>query len=232
MWKRDLKEQLLFLRQHGALGGAPGANFLGEAEQPAQEVEGEGETADDTAEILAMLSPEQQEELQQMPLVQQVEALALQRQFRGRFAAGGARAGGARPKAKAKPKAKPAPRPAGQVRCANCGAEGHATVECRKARVEFKDRPCFECGKMGHCASDCPKKLSAGMVGQALPKEPYALCIGCDDGCGDFTAVVRRGGRRVLGEVMATKVTVTAGEETGEARRNVRAREHVPRVAW
>ena len=29
VWKRDLKEQLLFLRQHGALGGAPGANFLG-----------------------------------------------------------------------------------------------------------------------------------------------------------------------------------------------------------
>ena len=47
--------------------------------------------------VLSLLTPEQQEELMIMPLAQQAEVLALQRQFRGRFAP--------KPKPKAKAKA-------------------------------------------------------------------------------------------------------------------------------
>ena len=40
----------------------------------------------------------------------------------------------------------------GQTRkqkCANCGAAGHSAKECRKPKVDFKDRACFKCGKRG-----------------------------------------------------------------------------------
>ena len=203
VWKREINEQLLFIKQHSGLGAVAGANLLDEEVNTETEA-GQGndgaQAAEEPCDILAMLTPEQQEELRLMPLAAQAEVLAFQKaQFRGRFAA--------KPKAKAKARAfgsgaggRPGTPPrtgaTGQTRCANCGLQGHPTSERKKARVEFKDRLCFKCGKPGHRQSDCPNPPFAGVVAPGpLPAQAtaYALCVRTDDcDCEGFKTVERR----------------------------------------
>ena len=178
--------------------------------------------AEETAEVLALLTPEQQEELKAVPLAQQAEVIALQRQFQGRFAA----------KPKAEAKARPSPGPAGgraggrpatpprtgagatsAPRCGNCGGE-HPTKECTKAKLDFKDRFCFSCLKPGHRATECPNKVAA-MV-QQQQGTAYALCVGCEDQEG--FRQVRRGGARSFGEVLSVKATGSQREKQAAQR--------------
>ena len=74
-WHRDNLTQEMAEARQAVFG--PGEGILA----PMQEA-----AAEETAEVLALLTPEQQEELKAMPLAQQAEVLALQRQFQGRIA--------------------------------------------------------------------------------------------------------------------------------------------------
>ena len=82
--------------------------------------------------------------------------------------------------------------------CIKFGRKGHAASECRQAKVEQGDRPCFTYGKTGHEARVCPEKPLPRAPLQALedvPRRVAALCITDADG---FTKVPpRRSGQRL-----------------------------------
>ena len=219
-WKRNLKEQLMFLKDSGVTTGVMTSSGVGvhvldqeDGAPPREDTTGDDEDEiQDVPTLIATMSDEQQQELAEMPLAQRLEALAVQRSFQGRFAKG-------KPKAKARPKAKafgnraampprtgaapPRTGAAGQPRCANCTQTGHATPDCPNARVEFKDRPCFKCGKPGHRQSECRSAALAALVSTSpaarapvSERVSFALCVEDDDP--SFTKVVARrprGGR-------------------------------------
>ena len=39
----------------------------------------------------------------------------------------------------------------------NCVENGHTSQECKKPKIEMKDRKCFICNESGHPAARCPK---------------------------------------------------------------------------
>ena len=80
------------------------------------------------------------------------------------------------------------------MRCGNCGEKDHTSAECKKPRIEVRDRKCWNCGQTGHMSSKCPKLKQEGgrsningLDGQ--DGAHYAFCLENDDG---FTRV-RRG---------------------------------------
>ena len=80
------------------------------------------------------------------------------------------------------------------IRCGNCGETGHISADCKKPRVDPKDRPCFECGKVGHTAARCPNKRDGKKSNvNNLDDDSchYAMCLEDDQG---FSAV-RRGAK-------------------------------------
>ena len=80
----------------------------------------------------------------------------------------------------------------------NCGRKRHAASECRQAKVEKGDRPCFTCGKTGHEARMCPNKPAARAPLKALedvPRRVATLCI--IDADGFKTVPPRRFGQRL-----------------------------------
>ena len=61
------------------------------------------------------------------------------------------------------------------VRCLNCGKEGHPTDACKLPRVAAWDRPCFVCGKKGHQAAYCPDKSKG--VNAVQEEQPPGLLM-------------------------------------------------------
>ena len=88
--------------------------------------------------------------------------------------------------------------------CINRGRKGHAASECRQAKVEKGDRPCFTCGKSGHEARNCPNKPAARAPLKALedvPRRVATLCV--TDADGFKTVPPRRSGQR-LGDFISS----------------------------
>ena len=52
--------------------------------------------------------------------------------------------------------------------CPNCLEKGHTSQECKKPKVELKDRKCFICNEPGHPASKCPKAHLRGQTKNQL----------------------------------------------------------------
>ena len=54
----------------------------------------------------------------------------------------------------------------------NCGLPCHAAKDCRGAKRDAKDRPCFRCGEKGHISRDCKKKMMNVAEVQSQPSSP------------------------------------------------------------
>ena len=65
------------------------------------------------------------------------------------------------------------PRDKRDIKCANCGRDGHAALDCRQPKVERSARLCFGCGKPGRESRACPEKLSGG----GPPRKPVAAVM-------------------------------------------------------
>ena len=64
------------------------------------------------------------------------------------------------------------PRGKADMTCPNCLEKGHTSQECKKPKLELKDRRCFICNEPGHPASKCPKAhLKALTRGQPPPAD-------------------------------------------------------------
>jgi len=48
-----------------------------------------------------------------------------------------------------------------KVKCINCGG-AHTSAQCRAAKRDKSDRPCWICGKPGHVAAQCSEKQKGG----------------------------------------------------------------------
>ena len=187
--KNEIVAQALFLREAGGNSrGSPGAHIaaeeqsqpLGQAEH--EEVDRQDEEQISFGEVLSMMTEEEREELNDMPLADQVMAVNIQRARFGKRTAG-ARPGfkpGAKAKAKAKPGARVATPPRTAVtresRCANCGGK-HATRDCNEERVPFEKRKCFNCNGEGHQSKDCPMPPKKNDKKAFAVMAPRVLCV-------------------------------------------------------
>ena len=61
----------------------------------------------------------------------------------------------------------------------NCGAKGHAAVECPRPRKEKSERPCFNCGQGGHEAKNCRKPKAVKAVEEKPQGRPEPVFTGC-----------------------------------------------------
>ena len=104
-----------------------------------------------------------------------LDMLAIMKKFnaKGRFAPRGA--SGARPS--------PPPRDKRDLKCANCGINGHVAADCRKIKLPFEKRKCHICQKEGHIARECPDKpdprkreVNTISVAIGTRKTVHALC--------------------------------------------------------
>ena len=187
--KQEIDSQLTFLKETTGLAHKPLLATLEEQQRDTQGAQPEfGEEAeldeDTMTQVLAVLTPEQQEEFPSLSLAEQLEILAFTKTRLGK------RTGGA--KGKGKGKGRPATRPPtpprtsaapayAQAKCGNGGGT-HETRECSKPRIDPKDRPCHKCGQKGHMWRQCPSNLVAvvshGRDRAAAPTAgPRVLCM-------------------------------------------------------
>ena len=102
------------------------------------------------------------------------------------------------------------PRGRADMNCINCG-QGHAASECRQAKVEKGERPCFTCGKTGHEACMYPQKQAPRIPLKALEDVSRRVVVMCITDADGFTKVPpRRSGQR-LGDFIAIAPAPCAG---------------------
>ena len=124
-------------------------------------------------------------------------------------ASGGA-TGGSRQPARYMP-----PRDRRDVKCANCGRDGHLAQDCRQPKKERHERLCHTCGKPGHEARNCPDKdkaprrpVAAVEHGQAAPprvQATFAVTVADADGFKPARNTIRKAHGQVLGDFVRTQ---------------------------
>jgi len=88
--------------------------------------------------------------------------------------------------------------PQRDMKCVNCGRQGHAVAECRSPVVPVAERPCVKWGKKGQSSRNCTEQPSApqarrvGMVDVSAERSFGCNLTREDDG---WNKVIRSGAR-------------------------------------
>ena len=91
--------------------------------------------------------------------------------------------------------------------CINCERKGHAASECRQAKVEKGDRPCFTCGKTGHEARMCPHKPAPRAPLKSIEDAPRRVAVMWVTDADGFKTVPPRSSGQRLGDFIASTPT-------------------------
>ena len=103
----------------------------------------------------------------------------------------------------------PPPRDRKDIRCINCGGEGHSWRACPKPEVPRDQRPCLTCGEKGHISANCPRNKGSAAIMESAANQPQRTYeIRCLEGDGGH---VRQRGKAFVHKLDSENFQVVKG---------------------